>query len=122
MARRAPNDRNATDRQMYQIRDAHVRKSSPRSSKKKMSSTTAPPVVPNANACELSAPGISMSEYPIKLVAIDLDGTLLNSSKQVSAQTVQALRCLPGSNVKVVIASARPPRSVRHIYRALGLD
>jgi Cof subfamily protein (haloacid dehalogenase superfamily) len=63
-----------------------------------------------------------MSEYPIKLVAIDLDGTLLTSSKQVSAQTVQALRCLPRSNVKVVIASARPPRSVRHIYRALGLD
>jgi Cof subfamily protein (haloacid dehalogenase superfamily) len=127
MARKAPNDRDATDRQMYPSRDAHVRKPSPRSSKKKMSSTTAPPAAANPaaanpNACELSAPGISMSEYPIKLVAIDLDGTLLNSSKQVSAQTVQALRCLPHSNVKVVIASARPPRSVRHIYKALGLD
>lgn len=63
-----------------------------------------------------------MPERPIKLVAIDLDGTLLNSNKQVSEQTVRALRCLPGNGVKVVIASARPPRSVRHIYRALGLD
>ncbi len=58
----------------------------------------------------------------IRLVAIDLDGTLLNSSKQVSEQTARALQCLPQSGVKVVIASARPPRSVRHIYKALRLD
>ena len=68
------------------------------------------------------AMGVSLSEHPIKLVAIDLDGTLLNSSKQISDQTVRALRCLPGSSVRVVIASARPPRSVRHIYQSLGLD
>lgn len=58
----------------------------------------------------------------VRLVAIDLDGTLLNDSKQVSDQTVQALACLPSQGVKVVIASARPPRSVRHIYRQLKLD
>jgi len=59
---------------------------------------------------------------PIKLVAIDLDGTLLNDSKQVSDRTVDALRCLGGQGVRTVIASARPPRSVRHIYEKLGLD
>jgi Cof subfamily protein (haloacid dehalogenase superfamily) len=59
---------------------------------------------------------------PIRMVAIDLDGTLLNDSKQVSEQTASALRCLPSRGVKVVIASARPPRSVRHIYQSLGLD
>jgi Cof subfamily protein (haloacid dehalogenase superfamily) len=58
----------------------------------------------------------------IKLVAIDLDGTLLNDSKQVSEQTAEALRDLPARDVKVVIASARPPRSVRHIYQLLNLD
>jgi Cof subfamily protein (haloacid dehalogenase superfamily) len=58
----------------------------------------------------------------IRLVAIDLDGTLLNDSKQVSDQTAEALRCLPGLGVRTVIASARPPRSVRHIYARLGLD
>ncbi|CAN5451095.1 Cof-type HAD-IIB family hydrolase [soil metagenome] len=68
------------------------------------------------------AEGVSLSEHPIKLVAIDLDGTLLTSAKQVSERTVRALRCLPDSGVKVVIASARPPRSVKPIYRALGLD
>lgn len=58
----------------------------------------------------------------IRLVAIDLDGTLLNDSKQVSIQTVDALCGLPTRGVRVVIASARPPRSVRHIYRSLKLD
>jgi Cof subfamily protein (haloacid dehalogenase superfamily) len=58
----------------------------------------------------------------IQLVAIDLDGTLLNDTKQVSDQTVQALCGLPELGIKVVIASARPPRSVRHIYESLRLD
>ncbi len=59
---------------------------------------------------------------PIRLVAIDLDGTLLTDAKQVSEQTADALCCLPARDVKVVIASARPPRSVRHVYQALRLD
>src|SRR3954470_6444421 len=58
----------------------------------------------------------------VRLVAIDLDGTLLNDSKKVSEQTAEALCGLPAAGVKVVIASARPPRSVRAIYRSLGLD
>src|SRR3954471_16747 len=73
-------------------------------------------------SCDTVVDGVSLSEHPIRLVAIDLDGTLLTSSKQVSQQTVRALKCLPGQGVKIVIASARPPRSVRHIYHALGLD
>jgi Cof subfamily protein (haloacid dehalogenase superfamily) len=59
---------------------------------------------------------------PIRLVGIDLDGTLLDRDKRVSDRTARALRCLPSAGVKVVIASARPPRSVRHIYAQLGLD
>lgn len=58
----------------------------------------------------------------ILLVAVDLDGTLLNDSKQVSERTADALKCLPSMGVKVVIASARPPRSVRQIYKSLNLD
>src|SRR5436309_15403150 len=63
-----------------------------------------------------------MNDQPIRLVAVDLDGTLLNDSKQISERTIDALKCLPQRGVKVVIASARPPRSVRPIYRELGLD
>jgi Cof subfamily protein (haloacid dehalogenase superfamily) len=62
-----------------------------------------------------------MSER-IRLIAVDLDGTLLNDSKQMSERTIAALKCLPAQGIKVVIASARPPRSVRHIYQELGLD
>lgn len=58
----------------------------------------------------------------IRLVAIDLDGTLLTDTKQVSRRTVKGLACLPDRGVRVVIASARPPRSVRPIYRTLGLE
>jgi Cof subfamily protein (haloacid dehalogenase superfamily) len=64
-----------------------------------------------------------MSERPpIRLVAIDLDGTLLTDTKQISKRTVKALCCLPDRGCRVVIASARPPRSVRPIYQALKLD
>ncbi len=58
----------------------------------------------------------------IRMVAVDLDGTLLNDSKQVSQQTIDALSCASKNGVKVIIASARPPRSVRHIYKQLSLD
>jgi HAD superfamily hydrolase (TIGR01484 family) len=58
----------------------------------------------------------------IKLVAIDLDGTLLNDSKEVAEHTVAALKGLPRRGVRVVIASARPPRSVKRFHDLLGLD
>src|SRR5437764_4324959 len=64
----------------------------------------------------------STRSSPIKLVAIDLDGTLLDKSKRVSDRAAAALKCLSNSGVKVVIASARPPRSVRQIYQELALD
>ncbi|MDB5294703.1 MAG: cof-like hydrolase [Phycisphaerales bacterium] len=59
---------------------------------------------------------------PVGLVAIDLDGTLLTDQKQVSIRTAKALAALPAMGVKVVIASARPPRSVRQVYDLLKLD
>ena len=77
----------------------------------------------HAPACAPAANGADPAEpLPIRLVAVDLDGTLLTDSKKVSEQTIDAFRCLPAQGVRVVIASARPPRSVRHIYAALGLD
>ncbi len=72
-----------------------------------------------------SFPGATPAGDPvqrIRLIAIDLDGTLLNDSKQIGEQTINALCCLPSRGVRVVIASARPPRSVRHIYQMLNLD
>src|SRR3954452_11840013 len=73
---------------------------------------------------DLPGETVSRSTPPgsIKLVAIDLDGTLLDRSKKVSERAAVALKCLPSMGVKVIIASARPPRSVRAIYQELGLD
>ena len=58
----------------------------------------------------------------IKLVALDLDGTLLRSDKRLSKRAVEAIRETRRRGVRVVIASARPPRSVREIYEHLELD
>lgn len=59
---------------------------------------------------------------PIKLVAIDLDGTLLRSNKRLSVANARAIAEVTNRGVHVVLASARPPRSVREIYRRLALD
>lgn len=58
----------------------------------------------------------------IGLVAIDLDGTLLNSSKKVCVRAAESLSRLPQLGVRVILASARPPRSVRSIYQQLRLE
>ena len=43
-----------------------------------------------------------------KLIALDMDGTLLNSEKKVSEKTKEALKYATDKGVKVVIATGRP--------------
>src|SRR4051812_11407435 len=68
------------------------------------------------------SPTARSPEQAIRLLAVDLDGTLLSSDKKISGRTLTALQSLREKDVKVVLATARPPRSVRHIYEAIGLD
>ncbi len=89
----------------------HVAKSTPKSLVERI-----------ADGLALAASRFGLRQVPIKLIALDLDGTLLDSKKRISAPTVKALRALPKLGVRVVIASARPPRSCRAIYDGLGLD
>jgi Cof subfamily protein (haloacid dehalogenase superfamily) len=58
----------------------------------------------------------------IRLIAIDLDGTLLDDRKRISPAAAKSLHEVSQRGIKVVIASARPPRSVRHVHAALRLD
>ena len=59
----------------------------------------------------------------IHLLAIDLDGTLLSSQKVISDATESAIRdARERAGVHVVLASARPPRTVMPFYRLLELD
>jgi 5-amino-6-(5-phospho-D-ribitylamino)uracil phosphatase len=67
-------------------------------------------------------PERSIPAGPIRLVAIDLDGTLLRSNKRLSTANAKAIAEVTHRGVHVVLASARPPRSVRDIYHRLALD
>lgn len=56
-----------------------------------------------------------------KLVAIDLDGTLLESSLTISPYSEKVIRALEKEGVIVVLASGRPYRAIRPYYEQLGL-
>ncbi len=62
------------------------------------------------------------SGKPIRMVAIDLDGTLLSTRKTITPRTHAAIKAAVAAGVKIVLATARPPRSVRTYYEALKLD
>lgn len=57
-----------------------------------------------------------------KLVAIDLDGTLLNSYGEVSQRTREAIKEATQKGVEVVLASGRPISSVEDLATELEAD
>ncbi len=57
-----------------------------------------------------------------KLMAIDLDGTLLNSYGEVSAETREALLKAKEQGTEVVLASGRPISSTESLALELGVD
>ncbi|MCD5002199.1 HAD family phosphatase [Enterococcus saccharolyticus] len=57
----------------------------------------------------------------IKLIAIDLDGTLLDRQKQISERNKQALKQAKAQGVKVVICTGRPLRAIEPILEELDL-
>ncbi len=58
----------------------------------------------------------------IRLVALDLDGTLLRHDKTISERTRRVLARLPAAGVLVVLVSGRPPRTLRTIAHEVGLS
>lgn len=58
----------------------------------------------------------------IDMVAIDIDGTLLRSDKKLPHEVTKTIREVTERGKHVVLATARPPRSVKAIYEHLGLD
>ena len=55
-----------------------------------------------------------------KLIAIDIDGTLLDKNKSVSQNTIKCIRALK-QDYKIVLISARMPKAMRHIQSDLGI-
>ncbi|MCL2810497.1 MAG: Cof-type HAD-IIB family hydrolase [Clostridia bacterium] len=58
----------------------------------------------------------------IDLIAIDMDGTLLNPDSRISAKDAQALRDATQAGVTVAICSGRMPEDIDHHAAEAGLD
>ncbi|MDQ0088596.1 Cof subfamily protein (haloacid dehalogenase superfamily) [Paenibacillus anaericanus] len=48
-----------------------------------------------------------------KAIILDLDGTLLNSSKKISLRNLNAIQAIRQKNIIIIFATARPPRVVQ---------
>jgi hypothetical protein len=59
---------------------------------------------------------------PPRLIAIDLDGTLLNTSGQVSPRNLAALHLAEASGIEVVISTGRRHSFAMHVLRDLRLQ
>ncbi|MCU0300620.1 MAG: Cof-type HAD-IIB family hydrolase [Candidatus Nanopelagicales bacterium] len=57
---------------------------------------------------------------PIRLVAVDVDGTLLDRRHRVSAANAAAVVRAAAAGVRVVLVSARPPGALRVVLAALA--
>ena len=60
-------------------------------------------------------------EFPFRLAAIDLDGTLLGPDKKISSMNAEAVRRLRDAGVEVIIASGRRHQNSLRFHRELGL-
>ena len=58
----------------------------------------------------------------IKIIAIDLDGTLLNSKKEIGERTKKALIEASNQGVFIVLASGRPIKGMIPLIKELKLD
>ncbi|MCJ7691249.1 MAG: HAD-IIB family hydrolase, partial [Clostridiaceae bacterium] len=56
-----------------------------------------------------------------KLIALDMDGTLLNDEKQISPANYEAIQQARGNGIKVVLASGRPLVGFKKYLEQLNL-
>lgn len=58
----------------------------------------------------------------VKLIAIDLDGTLLNTHHQISDNIKSVLQQAQKNNIQIILASGRPYSGIQPYLQQLGLD
>ncbi|RNI32960.1 HAD family phosphatase [Rufibacter immobilis] len=56
----------------------------------------------------------------IRAICTDIDGTLLNRDRELSARTIAAVQRLP-KDVPFILASSRMPSAMRHLQEQLGI-
>ena len=59
---------------------------------------------------------------PLRAVALDLDGTLLDERMQILPDNIAALQALRGRGIEVVLVTGRHHIATRAFHRQLGLD
>jgi Cof subfamily protein (haloacid dehalogenase superfamily) len=59
---------------------------------------------------------------PVRMIALDLDGTLLRTDKSVGPETVKALQAAQAKGVEIVLASGRMAASIERVASGLGMD
>ena len=59
---------------------------------------------------------------PIRLIAIDLDGTLLNSKVELSQENLDALRRARKAGIEIVLGTGRRHDFALPIAQTLGFD
>lgn len=58
----------------------------------------------------------------IKLVAVDIDGTLVNNQKEITPEVFSAVQDAKAAGVKIVIATGRPIAGVQKLLEELELN
>ena len=60
------------------------------------------------------------AQFPIRLIAMDLDGTLIDADLGLRPRTVAALRAAVGDGVQITVATGRMAKSARPFAETLG--
>ncbi|WP_204121537.1 MULTISPECIES: sugar-phosphatase [Levilactobacillus] len=58
----------------------------------------------------------------IKLIAIDIDGTLLNEKNELAQETIDAVQAAKAQGIKVVLCTGRPLTGVQPYLDAMGIS
>jgi Cof subfamily protein (haloacid dehalogenase superfamily) len=61
------------------------------------------------------------SNNTVRLIAVDLDGTLLNSQHEMTARTEKALKAAVAKGIQVVIATGKTFHAAENLVKRLGL-
>ena len=59
---------------------------------------------------------------PVRMIALDLDGTLLRTDKSVGPETLKALQAARARGVEIVLASGRMAASIERVAAGLGVN
>ncbi len=63
-----------------------------------------------------------MNQNKVKLIAIDMDGTLLNSQKEIPEENIKAIQEAAAAGIKIVLCTGRPRSGILPHFEKLGLS